>query len=229
MKFRKKFACGTAISLLLTFFAVTDSEAFVAAGRATVPASSLATTVSSEAGVSNEEAAGARNFIDSLGKRAIGFLSDASMSQQERKTEFRKLLEDSFDMNTVGRFALGTYWRVATPQQRDEYSKLFNDMIVHVYSRRFEDYEGQNFEVRSYRPEGKRDVLVTSHIVPQGDPEVRVDWLVRYKDGRYRIVDVIVEGVSMSITQRSDFSSIIQRGGGRVEVLLEHLRSQAGE
>lgn len=167
---------------------------------------------------------GAREFIDGMAQRAIDFLGDADLTQEQKQSKFRSLLQDSFDMETIGRFALGRYWRVATPEQRKEYQRLFRDMVIKVYSDRFKEYKGQKVETRSVRPDGEKDALVTSFIVPESGPEVQVDWRVRYKDGKYRIIDVIVEGVSMSVTQRSDFSSVIQRGGGDVEVLLAHLK-----
>ena len=171
-------------------------------------------------------AEGAKNFIASMGDRGINFLGNPSMSQDAKKAEFRSLLNESFDMNTIGRFALGTYWRSATPAQQKEYQKLFNNMIVKVYSQRFSDYKGQKFEVKSVRKETEKDFMVTSFIVPTNGPQVRVDWRVRNKGGAYRVVDIIVEGVSMSVTQRADFASVIQRGGGKVEALLAHLRQQ---
>ena len=98
-------------------------------------------------------------------------------------------------------------------------------MVIDVYSQRFEDYNGQDIEIIGSRPEGKRDILVSSILKQDGGPDVRLDWRVRKKNGRHKVVDVIVEGVSMSLTQRSDFASVIQRGGGNVEALLQHLRS----
>ena len=169
---------------------------------------------------------GAENFIKSMAQQALDFLGDGNLSQEKKKDQFRNLLQKSFDMNTIGRFSLGRYWRVSTPQQRKEYLSLFNDMVIDVYSSRFGDYKGQHFETRSYRADGEKDTIVTSFIVSDNGPEVQVDWRVRYKDGHYKIVDVIVEGVSMSVTQRSDFSAVIQRGGGDVQVLLDHLKKQ---
>ena len=170
---------------------------------------------------------GAKGFIDSMGQRAVGFLGDASMDTSAKKSSFRKLLQDSFDMKTIGRFSLGRYWRVATPEQRKEYLRLFENMVIDVYSQRFSDYQGQKFETRSYRNDGPSDTIITSFIVPETGPEIQVDWRVRHKNGRYRVIDVIVEGVSMSVTQRSDFSAVIQRGGGDVQGLLAHLRTQS--
>lgn len=171
---------------------------------------------------------GAENFIGSMARRALDFLGNSQQTQAQKTESFRRLLEDNYDMETIGRFTLGRYWKVATPQQRTEYQKLFKKRVVEMYSRRFSDYKGQEFEVKNSRPDGDSDVIVNSTIIPaDGTPEVMVEWRVRHKDGRYRVVDVIVEGVSMSVTQRSDFSSVIQQGGGNVQVLLEHLKQNS--
>jgi phospholipid transport system substrate-binding protein len=167
----------------------------------------------------------AEAFITKLADQGIGFLGDASMSDDARRAEFKKLLNGSFDMQTIARFSLGRYWKTASDAQRQEYMDLFRKMIVDVYSARFSDYKGQNLVVRGSRPEGQSDILVNSAILQPSGPEVAVDWRVRKKDGVYKVVDVIVEGVSMAVTQRSDFASVIQRGGGDLNVLLTHLKS----
>ena len=172
----------------------------------------------------NQNAA-AEKFIQSLTDTGVGFLSDESLSLDQQKKEFKKILTRDFDLNTIGRFALGKHWRKASEAQKKEYLSLFKDMVIDVYSKRFEDYNGQKIEVTRSRPEGKRDVLVSSILKQDGGPDVRLDWRVRKKGSQYKVIDVIVEGVSMSLTQRSDFASVIQRGGGEVEALLVHLRS----
>lgn len=172
----------------------------------------------------NTKGAAAQKFIDNMGKRAISFLSNEALSQAQKEREFRKLLRSSFDLSTIGRFALGRNWKVATAKEKKEYQRLFENMVVEVYAARFNDYQGQEFNVSGFRDNGKKDVLVTSYIVPDTGSKVQVDWRVRNKNGKHKIIDVIIEGVSMSLTQRSDFSSVIQRGGGNIEVLLAHLR-----
>lgn len=167
---------------------------------------------------------GAQGFIQDMAQRALNFLGDGKMTQDQKTAAFRHLLQDSFDMETIGRFALGRYWRVATPDQQKQYQSLFREMVVTVYSNRFHEYRGQKFETRSVRADGDKDSIVTAFIIPPDGPEVQVDWRVRFKNGQYKVVDVIVEGVSMSVTQRSDFASVIQRGGGDVGVLIDHLR-----
>lgn len=191
-----------------------------------MPAASTPVISVTAAAGQNNVTEGAKNFIASMGDRGINFLGNQGMTQEAKSAEFRQLLNDSFDMNTIARFSLGTYWKTATPAQQQEYLKLFNNMIVKVYSKRFSDYKGQKFEVRSARTAEGKDSVVTSFIVPSDGPQVQVDWRVRNKGGSYKVVDIIVEGVSMSQTQRADFASVIQRGGGKVDALLQHLRQQ---
>ena len=165
-----------------------------------------------------------QDFIKDIAERGIGFLSNEELSEENRKNEFRKMLEESFDMKTIGRFAMGKYWRQATKEQQKEYLELFENMIVDVYSRRFGEYNGEKFEVTSARPTGTHDAIVASQIIPSSGAKISVDWRVRRKDKQFVVIDIIVAGVSMALTQRSDFSAVIQRGGGKIDVLLEHLR-----
>lgn len=172
----------------------------------------------------------AKSFVEKMADEGIGFLGNEDLSESERKKAFEKLLQKNFDMKTIGRFALGRYWKTSSKAEREEYLKLFEDMIIDVYSRRFNDYNGQSLDIISARTEGASDFMVFSEIVPQDGPKISVDWRVRKKkNGSFKIVDIMVEGVSMSLTQRSDFASVIQRGGGKVEVLLVHLRENNQE
>lgn len=170
-----------------------------------------------------DDGAKAKALIDKMGADAVSFLKDENLSKSQKEAKFRKLLNKNFDMNTIARFALGKNWRSASPAQQKKYLKLFNDMIVRVYSARFNEYEGQEFKVTSFRDTGKSDILVTSYIVPPQGSKVQVDWRVRNRNGAMKVIDVIIEGVSMSLTQRSEFSSVIQRNGGDIGVLLAHL------
>lgn len=176
-------------------------------------------------GTSAQREVGAEQFVGTMAKRALDFLGNTQQTQAQKTESFRRLLEDHFDMETIGRFTLGTYWRTATPQQRTEFQRLFRKRIVEIYSQRFSEYSGQKFETRGARPDGDTDSIVRSTIIPvDGSPQVAVEWRVRQQNGRYRVIDVLVEGVSMSMTQRSEFSSIIQRGGGDIQALIDHLK-----
>jgi phospholipid transport system substrate-binding protein len=172
-------------------------------------------------------AADATAFVESLGQKALSSLTTPDLDQAEREKRVRALLRTYFDVDTIGRFVLGPNWRTATEAQRAEYIKLFERMIVTTYAQRFSEYSGQDFKVGKSVKASDRDTVVSSQSIQQGGPPIAVDWRVRNKNGQLKIIDVLVEGISMSVTQRSDFTAVIQSGGG-IEALLESLRKRAG-
>ena len=119
---------------------------------------------------------GALDFVKSTAEKGLTFLSNPSSSHEQKKKEFKRLLDNSFDLETIGRFALGRYWNAASPAEQKEYQALFRKMVVEVYANRFNDYKGQKFEARTFRSIGNNDTLVTSYIVPSdGGTNVQVD------------------------------------------------------
>jgi phospholipid transport system substrate-binding protein len=173
-------------------------------------------------------ASDAAGFISDLGERAINVLT-STKSEPERETAFRKLFDEGFDVPGIARFVLGPYWRTATDAQRDEFTKLFETYIIHAYVVRFSAYSGQQLKITGSRPEGD-NTLVNSQITGiSNSPPVKVDWRVAKLDAGYKITDVIVEGVSMAVTERQEFASVIQRGGGQLEALLKALRERSGQ
>lgn len=173
--------------------------------------------------VSANDGAAAQSMVARLGDQAINTIANKGLDEDAKKQVFRRLLTQNFDMSTIGRFAMGRFWRVATPEQQKEYSRLYEKMIVDVYTARFNKYSGQSFDVTENRVDSSGDIVVSSKVTGSGAP-IMVDWRVRPKGGSYRIIDVMVEGVSMAVTQRNDFAGIIQQGGGTIDALLEYLR-----
>ena len=196
---------------------------YLTASFAVVLAACLVSTPSSRAEVDDPV-----GFIERLGVEAIEMLADPDLTERERTSEFRRILVAAFDLPTIARFVLGRYWRRATTEERHEFQSLLEDYIVTTYAARLGRYRGETLAVGAARGEREADILVASEIIPDEGPPVRVDWRVRGGPGSYKIIDVVVEGISMVITQRSAFASVIQRSGGRVSGLLSELRKKAG-
>lgn len=172
----------------------------------------------------------AAQFVQKLGDKALTSLTARDIPAAERSKRVRALLTENFDIATISKFVLGTHWREATDAQRGEYGKLFEEMIVQTYTQRFADYSGQSFKVNGATADGSKDTIVNSVILQNGGgPPVDVDWRVRDKGGSLKIVDVLVDNISMSVTQRSDFDFVIQGGGGKVETLLSTLRKRTAK
>lgn len=174
----------------------------------------------------DQDLAAAQSFAEQTVNKGIALLSDKSLTQEAQKSVFRAFLAQNFAMKTVARFAIGRHWNEASPAEQAEYETLFEDMIVVHYTAQFKDYQGQVPKITGVRAEGDKDAIVSSLIPqPQNKPNIRVDWRIRYKNEGWRVVDVIVEGVSMVQTYRADFDSVIQSKG--ITGFLAEMRARA--
>ncbi len=172
----------------------------------------------------------AGKFVQQLGDKAIAVIADKNLTQEQRSSQFRQMLGNSFDLQTIGRFVIGRSWNAATADQRQEYMKLFEELVIKTYGDRMTIYTGEGFQVTGVRAETEKDYIVTSEIThPDGSEPTTIDWRVRHKDGKLGIIDVVVEGVSLSVTQRQEYASIIQRDGGKLDGLLTRMRQQLQE
>lgn len=166
-------------------------------------------------------------FIERLAQRAIEGLTAREIDTAERAARFRELLTEAFDVPKIGRFALGAAWRTTNAADREAYLKAFEDFIVATYATRFADYGGERIRVVSSRRLDEGEVAVgTLFERARGEP-VRVDWRLAPESQSWKIIDVIIEGVSMAITQRDDFAATVQRNGGRVGPLVDQLREKS--
>ena len=168
----------------------------------------------------------AKPFLKSLVDRAVEALTEEGISDQERSDRFRGLFNEGFHVEAIGQFVLGRYWRAATPEQRKEFLDLFEDLMVETYAPRFKNYEVDSVQFTGTKPD--HDGVIVSSVInlPNSEP-ASVDWRIRMDaEGNHRVVDLVIEGVSMAIAQRSDFTSVIQSRGGEVDGLLLALRDK---
>lgn len=187
-------------------FAVLSFLLLAAAGSVAVAPAPAAAQIASEE---------AKKFIQSMGDQAIEILQQKTMSLEQREDRFRGILSDAFAIPLIGRFVLGSLWPKATPEQQKQYLSLFQDWIVKTYAIRFGGYSGEKFSVTDTKiNEQDKDVFVGTRIDrPEGKPSVMASWRVRAIEGKPKIVDIQVDGVSMLVTHRSEFSAVGTNGG----------------
>ncbi|NQV54783.1 MAG: ABC transporter substrate-binding protein [Rhodospirillales bacterium] len=173
----------------------------------------------------DEFADGAQKFIQSLADSAISSMS-AQKDAAARKRDLRQLFTDHFDVKTIGKWALGRYWRLASAAERAQYLSVFEDFIITTYAHRFKDFTNQKISVTNAVGRSSKLAIVQSLILRETEGSIRVEWRVAYPGGKYKIVDIIVEGVSMVQTQRAQFSSVIRQNDGKITGLLTALQSK---
>lgn len=165
-------------------------------------------------------------LISSLGNRALEVLGKGT-TEAQRAARFRELLREDFDVPGIARFVLGRYWNTATEEQRAEFVKLFEGYVAQAYATRLAEYAGETFKVTGSRPDPDGAVVSSQILRPAGQAPIKVDWRLSGRGGVYKISDVSVDGISMAVTQRSEFASVIQHNGGQVEGLIAMLRQRS--
>ncbi len=169
----------------------------------------------------------AKEFIVNLGKEATSLLTSKTISSTERKTRFKELFKSHFSTKSIAKFCLGRYWRQATDEEKQEYIDLFDDSVADNYASKFSQYNPEDqFIVSTTRALTDGGIKVNSRLqTPDGYP-ITIVWLVYKKDTSFKIFDVLLEGVSMSVTQRSEYASIIERSGGKISGLISALQNK---
>ncbi len=185
----------------------------------------LAIAASPAAAAPDTGNAQATAFMNELWSQALDLLNKKRPAA-ERQAQFRELFHKDFDTPGIARFVLGRYWRTASPEEKQEFLKLFDNYVVYVYTARLSDFQGEQFKITGARPD-QDSMLVSTDVITPGAPQpLRVDWRLINDDGAYKISDVIVDGVSMLVTQRSEFASVIQRHGGQIQGLIDLMRQK---
>ena len=174
-----------------------------------------------------EFGAEAKAFVEDMAVKAIAELTVSDLDKDKRRRRFREMMHEYFAFKGIAKWVLGRYWRRATEVERKEYLELFEQLMVAVYTERFERYSGETLSVGRAEVRGGKDVLVHSRLLrPNGLKPIKVAWRVRADGHVYRVVDIMVEGLSMGLTQREEFASFIRQNNGRVQSLIIELRKR---
>ncbi len=174
------------------------------------------------------EGAGAGIFLTELTDRAMAQLTEPDLAEAEQKLRFRRLLTEAFDLPAIGRFVLGRYWRRADAAQRSDFLEAFEDMMMHRFLPLFSKFSSERFNVSATRPykNNPNFVSVESKLRQESGEPIHVNWRVRKLGEGYKIVDIVAEGVSIAVTLRSEYVTVLKRNGGDVDALTQVLREK---
>ncbi|CUW46157.1 ABC transporter substrate-binding protein [Novacetimonas hansenii] len=171
-----------------------------------------------------DSGAQARTFVHDFGNKLVAIVNN-DISLPQKKQQIEPLLEQNVDVDAIGRYCIGRYWRIATPEQQTHYLQLFHQVLVNAITDKIGDYRGVSFTVGPATPSGE-DIAVSTVINRPGQPAANTEWVISSSSGAPKVVDVVGEGASLRLTQRQDYSSYIARNGGNVDALLHALTKQ---
>ena len=166
-------------------------------------------------------------FVDKL-LHDLTAIVNSSDPMAQKQVALAKIVDRDVDINDVARFCLGRFWRSATPDQQRDYTTLFHTVLMKNITGKVGDYQGVTFTVgRSQPREGA--TVVSSEVTRPGNPPNKVDWLISSASGGPKIIDVIAEGTSLRVTQRSDYASYLSRNNDNVQALINAMRQQISQ
>ena len=161
-------------------------------------------------------------------KNAIDTLTDQSINQSEKENQFGELFDKNFDVPSISRFVLGKYWKQASLDQKKNFIKSFRNYIVKTYSSRFNEYSGEKLTLLNFENESNPKIFIVHTGLERGDaPMIMVDWRIGKKKDSYVILDIIIEGISLAVTQRSEFVSVIDQNEGNIDQLINLLKEKS--
>lgn len=169
----------------------------------------------------------ALKMVENLTKDGIEQLINSNASAEEKSRIFKKLFTENLDLDFIAKYVLGRYWRVATAQQKKEFIALYKDFNVKTWSKRFDEFKGKRFVFEGVSPANNVNQVFVNTNVPmkEGNP-ISVKWRVYEHNGKLKIIDIIIENVSLAQTARNEYTSFIAKSPKKIDGLLENLREK---
>jgi phospholipid transport system substrate-binding protein len=153
-------------------------------------------------------------LVDASGHALPAERGGATGTSVRRRAQIRAIAEELFDFDDVARRALSVHWATRTPAERTEFVGLFTDLLERAYIGKVESYSGEKIVYPAEKIDGDF-AIVRSRIVPKRQTDARahetgLEYRLLKRDGRWKVYDVVIDGVSFVSTYRSQFDRIIK-------------------
>jgi phospholipid transport system substrate-binding protein len=166
-------------------------------------------------------------LVEQVGKELIAVI-DGPGSASDKQAKLRQILDRVVDVEGVAKFCLGRFWRTATPDQQKQYVELFHQMLEKNISTKLGEYQGVTFVMgRAVAKDG--GISVATVVTRPNTAPANVEWVVSSESGSPRVVDLVAEGTSLRLTQRSDYASFLSQHNNSVPALIQAIQQQLAQ
>jgi phospholipid transport system substrate-binding protein len=166
-------------------------------------------------------------FVKSTGDRLVAIVNGPG-STITKRSAMTQILNADVDVDGIGRFCLGRFWRTATPEQQKQYLALFHEVLVTNITAKLGEYQGVTFTMGRAKPQDEEAVVSTTVVRPNNAPTA-VDWIIANPSADPKIVDVVAEGTSLRLTQRQDYASYLAHNNSNVDALIAAMKNQVAQ
>lgn len=170
----------------------------------------------------------AENFVKGVTKTGIEEIINSNVSQAEKDKRFEKLFNQYLDLDFIGKFVLGRYWKTSTPHQRKDFIAAYRELNIKTWSKRFDEFKGKHFNFNGTSPSNSQNQIFVNTTVDMGEgAPAKVVWRVKNTNGELKIVDIIIENVSLAITARNEYTAYIKKAPQGIDALIADLRKRS--
>ncbi len=166
-------------------------------------------------------------FVQQTGNNLVAIVN-GSQAAAEKRRSLAQVLNAAVDVDGIGRFCLGRYWRNATVDQQSRYLTAFHEVLVSNISSKLGEYRGVKVSVLKGR-EQEDTAIVTTVVERPNNPPTTVDWVIGQPASAPKIVDVLAEGTSLRLTQRQDYAAYLSRNNNDIDALIKAMSQQVGK
>ncbi len=156
---------------------------------------------------------GPREVIEQTVEGVLAVLRDPTLGQGDRRAAIEAIAYERFDFTTMSKLVLARNWKRFSAEQRDEFLREFKNYLANAYGDRIDRYEQEEVEIVGEREEPRGDVMVRTRIVGGEYAGATVDYRLRGRTGRWLVIDVVVEGISLVSNYRDQFREVLSNGG----------------
>ncbi len=164
-------------------------------------------------------------LVKHLGDALVAVVNGPGSAAQKHG-QLRPIIDGSVDVNTIARFCLGSHWNAATPAQQQRFVALFHQVLVNSITGHLGEFTGVSFTMGETQQRGADAYVSTTVRRPEAAP-ADVQWVVSDASGAPKVVDVVAEGTSLRLTQRSDYTSYLSQHGQSIDALIAGMQRQA--
>ena len=170
----------------------------------------------------------AENFVKKVTGQGIEEIINSNVSAAEKDARFEKLFDDYLDLDYIGKFVLGRYWKTASAKQRADFIKVYRDFNTKTWSKRFDEFKGRHFDFHGTSPSNSEGQIFVNSTVDMGEgAPAKVAFRVKDNNGTLKIVDIIIENVSLAITARNEYTAYIKKAPNGLDDLIKDLKQKA--
>jgi phospholipid transport system substrate-binding protein len=166
-------------------------------------------------------------FVKSTGDRLVAIVNGPGAAATKRAA-MTQILNADVDVDGIGRFCLGRFWRTATPEQQKQYLALFHEVLVTNITSKLGEYQGVTFTMGRSKSQDEEAVVSTTVVRPNNAPTA-VDWIIASPSADPKIIDVVAEGTSLRLTQRQDYASYLAHNNSNVDALIAAMKNQVSQ